>query len=109
MRTIRTISFALFAVAFCFFCSTIPAAPLHDAAYRGDVAKVKELLAGGADVNAKDDKSDTPLHYACFEGRVEVVELLLQKGAELDPVDKSGHTPFHAAVFRGHDALAKLL
>ena len=41
------------ALAFCLFASSANAAPLHDAAIRGDVAQIKALLTGGADVNAK--------------------------------------------------------
>ena len=40
-----------FAVAICFIGGIASAGEIHDAAERGDVAKVKELLASGANVN----------------------------------------------------------
>ena len=41
--------------------------PLHLAAQGGHIALMAELLAAGADINARDDRGYTPLHFAiCF-------------------------------------------
>ena len=56
---------------------------LHDAAGAGDLQKVRELLDGGADVDALDDWENTPLLLACFseQHHPEVVALLRERGA----------------------------
>jgi hypothetical protein len=50
---------------------------LHDAAYKGDVERVKKLLKKGKNPNARDEYGDTPLHWAALKGHVDVVKLLL--------------------------------
>jgi len=42
--------------------------PIHDAALKGDINKVKYLVSEGSDVNAKDENELTPLHYAAKQG-----------------------------------------
>jgi len=44
--------------------STAVADPLHDAIEAGDWEKVKELVSGGADVNAKNSDGITYIHWA---------------------------------------------
>ena len=44
---------------------------------------VKQHLATGADVNAKNERRWTPLHIAAVEGHKEITELLIAKGARL--------------------------
>ena len=43
-----------------------PAEPLHKAAFRGNVAQCRALLASGTDINATDKTGATPLHAAHF-------------------------------------------
>jgi len=66
--------------------------PLHWAAERGDIEKVQELIARGANVNARDNEGDTPLHLAAQGGHMKVVQVLLRCGARLDLPDKEGRT-----------------
>lgn len=42
---------------------------LHDAARNGAVAEVGQLLASGADINAKDAHKRVPLHLAAWAGK----------------------------------------
>ena len=59
---------------------------IHQAAEEGNIEAVKQHLAAGADVNAKDDKfGSTALHSAAKEGHKEVAELLIDKGADVNP------------------------
>ena len=51
---------------------------LFDAADKGNIEAVKQHLAAGADVNAKDEVESTPLHIAAREGHKEIVELLIE-------------------------------
>ena len=55
---------------------------LHAAAHRGDVAKIGQLAARGADVDARDVYGRTPLHVATFARQREAVRALLQAGAK---------------------------
>jgi ankyrin repeat protein len=71
---------------------------IHEAAEDGNIEAVKQHLAAGADVNAKDGWGMTPLHYAAFFGHKEVTELLIDKGAEVNAKEgDTGKTPLHEA------------
>ncbi|MDB4794569.1 ankyrin repeat domain-containing protein [bacterium] len=47
------------------------------AVVRGDIEAVKQHIAAGTDVGAKDDKGYTPLHWAARNGHKEIAELLI--------------------------------
>jgi len=81
------------------------------AASVGNIQAVKQHLAAGADVNAKDDKFGiTPLHFAVIFGHKEIVELLIVNGADMNAKDSDvGWTPLHYAAFNGHKEIAELL
>ena len=72
--------------------------PLHYAALDNDTATAGDLLAAGADPDARDRKDYRPLHFACQQGSLEVARLLLDAGAALDPVNWYGNTPLFVAV-----------
>ena len=44
--------------------------PLHQAAHKEDLATMKELLVGGADVHATYKGGATALHFAADKGKV---------------------------------------
>jgi len=81
---------------------------IHVAAAVGNIEAVKQHLAAGANVNAKDDDGWTPLLYAAAEGRKEVAELLIANGADVN-VNVYGTTPLHIAAFSGHTEVVELL
>ena len=98
----------------------VPATPLHDAAWRGDVAAIRQLVKDGADVNATDDMGATALYWAARGGhalgphqckgedlgRPEVIEALIELGADPNIQDRrpkgfgrsSGWTPLFVAL-----------
>jgi uncharacterized protein len=82
---------------------------LIDAAFKGDIDTVKQLLDKGVNPNSKDSDGETALHYAALKGRTEVVMLLLKKGANPNIKDKDGGTPLMSAAWGGHADVAKLL
>ena len=45
---------------------------------------IRELVNGGADVNALDDGDETALCRACRKGNVTVVQKLIEHGAEIN-------------------------
>ena len=87
-----------------------PGDALRRAASTGDVAKVKELLAAGVDVNAANSYGGTALAFACDKGRTEVVNLLLEHGADVNAKDRFYNaTPISWAVGHGHAEIVQAL
>ena len=85
----------------------LPDISIHDAANGGNIEAIKQYLAAGTDVNAKDEEGATPLHYAATKA---VAELLITKGADVNA--KGGYkngTALHFAAAVGHNELVALL
>lgn len=60
------------------------AAPIHLAAFRGDVKRMSALICAGADVNLKKkESSETPLVIAFANENYDVAKLLVDDGAKL--------------------------
>jgi hypothetical protein len=76
------------------------------AAYKSEM--VRELIAAGADVRAKNRFGDEPLHAAAVgspgshfwnpTAQVATIECLIEAGADPNSADKRGVTPLHKAV-----------
>jgi cytohesin len=79
------------------------------AAREGNIEAVKQHLADGVDVNAKQKDGFTPLSLAAFNDHKEIVELLIAKGADVNVKDKYDGTPLHTAAANGHKEIAELL
>ena len=87
-----------------------PDISIHDAAADENIEAVKQHLAAGTDVNAKDDEGYTPLHSAAEYGCKEVVALLIAEGADVNAKGgRFGNTPLHLALNEGHGEIAELL
>lgn len=83
---------------------------LRRAASAGDLAKVKELLAAGADVNAANTYGGTALAFASDKGHAEVVDLLLERGANVNVSDRFyQETPLGWAARHGHAGIVRSL
>ena len=63
---------------------------IHEAAYNGNIQAVKQHLAAGTDVNAKNGFGSTPLHSATLNGHKEIAKLLIAKGADVNAKDGIG-------------------
>jgi cytohesin len=73
----------------------------------GDLDKVNQMLADGADPNTPDSRKVEPIVYAAYGGHTNVVEALLTAGADKDvPALTSA---LHRAVEQNHLAAADLL
>jgi hypothetical protein len=91
-----------------------PASPtVLDAARRGDVELLADLVRAGADVNAIGADRNTALHLAYYENRPAAVAWLIGHGAEQQWRNRHGFTPAEMRRFgevvrlvrRGADAL----
>ena len=68
---------------------------IHVAAAAENIEAVKQHLATGSDVNAKDVIGRTALHQSALRGHKKIVELLIDKGADINAKDNNGYTPLN--------------
>jgi ankyrin repeat protein len=80
-----------------------------DAVTRGDAARIRLLLEGGMDANARDRHGQTGLMLAAHAGHGAVVDVLLAHGASLDVTAKFGLSALMLAVVAGHTDIARAL
>ena len=73
---------------------------LHDAAYSGDMEKVREILeCGKCTVNCTNSIGWTPLHWACFRGNMHMVRVLISEfKADMTIQATRGDTPLMLAT-----------
>ncbi|MBV9612805.1 MAG: ankyrin repeat domain-containing protein, partial [Acidobacteriaceae bacterium] len=57
---------------------------LHTAVRLGQLSAAQQLIAAGADVNARDAAGNTPLIEAARSGNIAIARLLLTRGAEVN-------------------------
>jgi len=76
---------------------------------KGNIEAVKQHIAAGTDLNAKDNFGKATLHLAAVGGHKEVAELLIAEGADVNAKEKFGWTPLGEAVFKGKKEIAALL
>lgn len=80
------------------YCCSSPY-PLHCASERGHLEVMRELVASGADIEARDCKGRTALHYAAKHAAYEAGMVLIQAGADVSARDDSGATPLHQTLY----------
>ncbi len=85
--------------------------PLLDAARRGELEAVRELIRRGADVDAVRGDGMTALHFAAERGHAEVARALIDAGAAVGAGTRIGrYAPLHLAARGGHGTIvARLL
>jgi ankyrin repeat protein len=86
-----------------------PDISIHKAAQVGNIEAVKQHLAAGTDVNAKDVLHRTPLQKAAVGGSKEIAELLIAADADVNAKDQYGGTPLFTATMFGHQEIVELL
>ena len=79
-----------------------PTEAILDAAYEGQIDKVRALLKSDANVNSRDKSGQTALIRASGKGFADAVDLLLNSGAEVNARDSAGATALLYAPSLGH-------
>jgi ankyrin repeat protein len=85
---------------------------IHAAVFEGDLPKVKQLVAGGVDINKRNKKKVTPLHVAAYQGNtrhIVMAKWLLANGANAGARDFEGKTPLDKASERGNTEIADVI
>ena len=78
--------------------AAVMAMTLFQAAGIGDVAAVRRLVAGGADLEEPDELGAKPLHVAAMSGKLEVLKVLVELGADMEAKTDRGARPLHWAA-----------
>lgn len=86
-----------------------PGVPLHAAVQEGNYGVVRQHIAAGSDLNAKDKSGWTALHLAVRKGDLPMVRLLVDAGADITVRGPQGQTPVDVARENGHTAVAQYL
>lgn len=87
---------------------------LYSAVNKNDLQAVKNLLAQGADPNARcmnwaGKRDFTPLYAAAESGYTEIVQVLLDAGGDVNAKCPMGQTPLMAAAGKGRTDVVTLL
>lgn len=84
--------------------------PLHIAVSREHPNLVKKLIAAGAVIDARIQRSgQTPLICAAFEEKTEIVKILVDAGADPNAIDNRKETPLLNAVSKSNADTIKVL
>lgn len=81
-----------------------------DAVKQGNLAKVKQMVANGQNIEAKDTGSlgQTALGWAAFIGYEDIVDFLIEKGADLNATDTGDvYNVMKSAVLGKNTAIVK--
>ncbi|KAM0522461.1 hypothetical protein ACHAPE_002051 [Trichoderma viride] len=99
---------------------------LANAAYKGNIDLVRQLLDKGANVQAEEEvvsdntehvmrkfngsrEHASPLHAAALGGHLEIAQLLVNKGAEINATHGAAGSALHAAARGGHLDIVRFL
>ncbi len=106
-------------VLFIFSSAIVPGnSRLYDAIEKGDEARVRELLAAGADPNSRwrgfatgrtNRYQFVPLHYALWKGESEIAVLLVEVGTDPNTRNPRGEPALIAAADAGMTEVVRVL
>ncbi len=80
-----------------------------EAAEKRDLASARELIAQGADVNAKDEDGATPLIIVARNNDTEFAAVLIAKNAAVDANDDYGVNALMETAYEGGTSIARML
>jgi ankyrin repeat protein len=102
---VLSISLLVFACA-----GSVREVPLASAARHGDLAKIRSLIASGADSNALSGVNGwTPLLHAVHKNQLGSVSALIDGGADVNRHSSEGTTPLIMAAGYGNTPMVELL
>ncbi|MGI9478778.1 MAG: ankyrin repeat domain-containing protein [Hyphomicrobiaceae bacterium] len=98
------------------FCQTPPTPAeasrykaLHAAAWNNKVARIRALLAAGADPKSVDGAGRSPLHVATFRSHDDAVAALIRGGADPNALEHDKYDPITIAAVANDPKLVALL
>jgi len=108
---LKKVSWFLMVSSLFFFGGCFGKKPIHKAAYKGDLKKVREIIEKDpSQINIQDSRGWTPLQLASGKGHIEIVEFLLNHGADTELENIHGERPLWlAAKFGRYETIKTLL
>jgi len=82
---------------------------LHQAAWQGDLPKIKALIASGANLDVRDMRGRTPLQVATHARQREAIKLLAKAGANLDLLEDDRYDAVTIAAVADDSATLSVL
>ncbi|XP_071511862.1 E3 ubiquitin-protein ligase MIB2-like [Diadema antillarum] len=82
---------------------------IFEAAAKGDVGEVRELITRDKSLVNVEVQGNRPLDVASYKGHLAVVDLLVRNGAKLDVKDKDGDTALCNAVYQNETKIVEYL
>lgn len=87
-----------------------PAVDIHSAVANGNEAALRQHIAAGTAIDAKDPfGGSSPLITAAVFGQTEMARILIESGADLEFRNNDGSTPLITAAFFGRPEIVRLL
>ncbi len=108
-RFVFQIVVALVITPICLGPGIATAASLAKEAKRGNLEKVRQLIASGVDLDARGRGGNTAIYHAARKGHADVVRALAEAGADVDVDNDFGSTPLHVAARAGHVDVIRVL
>jgi ankyrin repeat protein len=87
-----------------------PQVDIHTAVVTGNIEAVRQHIAAGSDINAKDPfGGSSPLISAALFGKNDIAKALIDAGASLNFQNNDGSTALHTAAFFCRPEIVKML
>jgi len=83
--------------------------PLMKACHIGDGKAARQLIAAGAEVNARNADGNNALWLACVGSHLDMIDTLIEAGIDIDNRNDNGATPLMYAASSGKAAIVERL
>ena len=82
---------------------------IHDAAQKGNIEKLENLLKNGTSIDYPNHVGETPLFYCVNSSQKQACQYLIKNGASINHQRIDGSTALHVAVYNKNLDMVKLL